>query len=91
MIYRGKRMEAAALAAAGVASGVVASTRLDAEALSLAQDLAALPPATVTRAKRALIEPQRDALKRAMERESEACLAGASDPETLARLRSALK
>jgi enoyl-CoA hydratase/carnithine racemase len=91
MIYRGKRMEAAALAAAGVASRIVPAAGLDAEALAVAQELATLPPAAAGGAKRALIEPHRAALQAAMQHEAEACLAGGSDPATLARLRAALK
>ena len=87
MIYRARRMTAAELVVAGLAGRVVAPERLDAEAMALAQELAALPPAAVARAKRALTEPDRAALRQAMAFESEACIAGASDPETLARLQ----
>jgi len=55
--------------------------------MALAQELAALPPAAVARAKRALIEPERAALRQAMKIEAEACIAGAGDPATLARLK----
>jgi enoyl-CoA hydratase/carnithine racemase len=87
MILRGRRMTAAELAEAGVASRVVPLDRLAAEAMALAQELAALPPDAVARAKRALVEPDREALRLAMRREAEACIAGASDPAALARLR----
>ncbi|MCW5769994.1 MAG: enoyl-CoA hydratase/isomerase family protein [Rhodospirillaceae bacterium] len=87
MLYRGRRMSAAELAACGIASRVVPDADLATAALDLARELAALPPATVARAKRALVEPLRPALVDAMRRESEACIAGAGNAETLARLR----
>ncbi len=87
MIFRGRRMTAQDLLAAGVASRVVPAARLQADAMGLARELAALPPEAVVRAKRALIEPDRSALRAAMQIESEACIAGASDPATLARLK----
>lgn len=87
MLYRGRRMTATELHGAGAASRVVPAARLQAEAMALAQELAALPPEAVARAKRALIEPDRAALRAAMLLEAEACIAGASDPSTLARLR----
>lgn len=86
MILRGRRMSADELFAAGVASRVVPAARLREEALALARELAALPPGAVTLAKRALVEPERAALRAAMRHEAEACIAGASDPATLARL-----
>jgi enoyl-CoA hydratase/carnithine racemase len=91
MIYRGRRMTAAELAAAGVANRVVPADRLATEVMALAQELAALPPDAVARAKRALIEPDREGLRLAMQREAEACIAGASDPATLARLKEVAK
>ena len=87
MIFRGRRMSAGELLAAGVASRVVPAERLQSEALALAQELAALPPEATARAKRALVEPNRAALQTAMQLEAEACIAGASDPATLARLK----
>lgn len=87
MIFRGRRMSAPELLAAGVASRVVPAPQLPAEATALAQELAALPPEAVARAKRALVDPDRAALKAAMQIEAEACIAGASDPATLARLK----
>lgn len=91
MILRGRRMSAAELFAAGVASRVVSGDRLAAEAMTLAQELAALPPDAVARAKRALVDPEKAALRLAMRQESEACIAGASDPATLARLKEVAK
>jgi enoyl-CoA hydratase/carnithine racemase len=91
MIYCGRRMSAPELAAAGIASRVVPAGRLAAEAMALAQELAALPPEAVARAKHALVEPEREALRLAMQREAEACIAGASDPATLARLKEAAR
>jgi enoyl-CoA hydratase/carnithine racemase len=91
MILRGRRMSAAELLAAGVASRVVPGERLAAEAMALAQELAALPPDAVARAKRALVDPEKAALRLAMRQESEACIAGASDPATLARLKEVAK
>jgi enoyl-CoA hydratase/carnithine racemase len=87
MILLGRRMTAAELLAAGIAHRVVPAGRLAAEAMALAQELAALPPEAVARAKRALVEPDREALRLAMRGEAAACIAGASDPATLARLR----
>jgi len=87
MVFRGRRMSAQDLLAAGVASRVVPASRLQAEAMALAQELAALPPEAAARAKRALVEPDRVALRAAMRIEAEACIAGASDPATLARLK----
>jgi enoyl-CoA hydratase/carnithine racemase len=87
MIFRGRRMTARELAEAGVASRVVAADRLATEAMALAQELATLPPDAVARAKRTFIEPDRAALGLAMQREAEACIAGAGDPATLARLK----
>jgi enoyl-CoA hydratase/carnithine racemase len=87
MIFRGRRMAARELLAAGVANRVVPPATLSAEALALAQELAALPPEAVARAKRALADPDRAALRAAMQQEAEACIAGAGDPATLARLK----
>jgi enoyl-CoA hydratase/carnithine racemase len=87
MIFRGRRMSAPELLAAGVASRVVPAARLQAEAMALAQELSALPPEAVARAKRALVGPARAALRAAMMLEADACIAGASDPATLARLK----
>src|SRR5688572_20728793 len=47
MILRGRRMTAEAMFAAGIAHRVVSAGRLQAEALALAQELAALPPEAV--------------------------------------------
>jgi enoyl-CoA hydratase/carnithine racemase len=88
MILRGRRTSAQELSAAGIASRVVPATRLREEAMALATELAALPPEGVARAKRALLAPDRAALEAAMRLEAEACIAGASDPATLARLRA---
>jgi enoyl-CoA hydratase/carnithine racemase len=86
MLYRGRRMTAGELAAAGVASRVVPAERLAADAMALAQELAALPPETVARTKHALAAPLRGALVEALRIEAEACIAGAGDPAALARL-----
>jgi enoyl-CoA hydratase/carnithine racemase len=91
MIFRGRRMAAAELLAAGVASRVVPAEKLQAEAMALAQELAALPAEAVARAKRALVDPDRAALEAAMRMEAEACIAGAGDPATLARLKDVAK
>lgn len=88
MILRGRRMGARDLLEAGVASRVVAAGRLREEAMTMAQELAALPPEGVARAKRALVAPDRAALEAAMRLESEACIAGACDPAALARLKA---
>jgi enoyl-CoA hydratase/carnithine racemase len=87
MIFRGRRMSARELHEAGVASRVVPAAELQREAMALAQELATLPPEAVARAKRALVDPDRAALVAAMTLEAEACIAGASDPATLARLK----
>lgn len=91
MIFRGRRLSAQQLLEAGVASRVVAAAALRSEAMALAQELAALPPEAVARAKRALVDPDRAALEAAMTIEAKACIAGASDPATLARLKEAAK
>ena len=88
MMLRGRRMGARDLLDAGVASRVVAAGRLREEAMTLARELAALPPEGVARAKRALLAPDRAALESAMRLESEACIAGACDPAALARLKA---
>ncbi len=88
MILRGRRIGARDLLEAGVASRVVAAGRLREEAMTMAQELAALPPEGVARAKRALVAPDRAALEAAMRLESEACIAGACDPAALARLKA---
>lgn len=88
MILRGRRIGARDLLEAGVASRVVAVGRLREEAMTMAQELAALPPEGVARAKRALVAPDRAALEAAMRLESEACIAGACDPAALARLKA---
>jgi enoyl-CoA hydratase/carnithine racemase len=88
MILRGRRMGARELLEAGVASRVVPAAPLREEAMALAQELAALPPDGVARAKRALVAPDRTALASAMRLEAEACIAGASDPAALARLKA---
>ncbi len=88
MILRGRRMGARELLEAGVASQVVPTDRLREASMALAQELAALPPEGVARAKRALVEPDRAPLEAAMRREAEACIAGASDPATLERLKA---
>lgn len=91
MLLRGRRIGARELLEAGVASRLVPAARLREEATALAQELAALPPEGVARAKRALVAPDRAALEAAMRLESEACIAGASDPATLARLAGLAK
>jgi len=91
MIYRGRRLTARELADAGIAGRVVPEDRLAADALALARELSALPPAAVALAKRALAEPDRAALREALAREAEACIAGASNPATLARLKQVLR
>lgn len=91
LIYRARRMTGREVADAGIAYRAVAEADLAAQALALARELAALPPAASARAKRALAEPDRAALRAAMALESEACIAGAADPETLARLASVLR
>jgi enoyl-CoA hydratase/carnithine racemase len=88
MILRGRRTSARELLEAGIASRVVAAARLREEAMALAQELAALPHEGVSRAKRALVAPDRAALEAAMQFEAEACIAGASDPAALARLKA---
>lgn len=91
MLYRGRRMTGKELAACGVASRVVPAERLAEEALALARELAALPADTVAAAKRALVAPLRPALAEALQREAEACRAGAADPAVLARLAAAVR
>lgn len=86
----GRKLDANALAKAGIAWRVVPEARLLPEALALAQELAALPPAAVARMKRALGAGDRDGLRAAMALEAEACIAGALDPVTLDRLRAVL-
>jgi len=91
LIYRARRMTGRELAEAGIAYRAVPEADLPTEALALARELAALPPAAAAREKRALTEPDRAALRAAMVLEAEACIAGAGDLETLARLKSVLK
>ncbi len=88
LAYLGRKMDARELHGIGIAGRVCAPERLLDEAVALASELAALPASAVAQMKRALIEPERADLTRALKREAEICIAQSHDPETIARLEA---
>jgi enoyl-CoA hydratase/carnithine racemase len=88
LTFLGRRLEARELQHAGLAGRVVVPDRLFAEALALAHELAALPPASAAQLKRGLIEPERTELVRALALEAEICIARSADPATVTRLEA---
>jgi enoyl-CoA hydratase/carnithine racemase len=74
----------------GIAWRVVPDDELLSQGLALAGQLAQLPPDAARRVKRALLAPDREALQAALRLEAQACLAGARDPQTLARIQAFL-
>jgi enoyl-CoA hydratase/carnithine racemase len=82
MLFFGERYSAEELLDMGVAWRVVADDQLEAEALTVAQKLAALPPLSVRAMKRVLNQTAFSNLTQAMDWETEATIAGFMDPET---------
>jgi enoyl-CoA hydratase/carnithine racemase len=87
MLFFGDRYDAAELQAMGLAWKCVPDTALMTEALTTAHRLADLPPLAVRAMKRVLNATAMTDLRRAMDLETEATIAGFMDPETTRRLR----
>lgn len=88
MLFLGRQYEAAELAELGVAWRTVAEDRLEAEAMTLASELAELPPLSLRAMKRVLNACAAGNLKRAIALETEATITGFLDPETTRRLEA---
>ena len=82
MLFLGERYDAATLHEMGVAWRVVPDERLMDEARSVAGQIAALPPASVTAMKRVLNQVATGSIEQALKLETEATVAGFLDPET---------
>ncbi len=87
MLFLGERYDAVALMKIGVAWRVVDDDRLMAEAVDVATRLCRLPPLSVRAMKRVLNQCALSDLEAALQRETEATIAGFLDPETTARLK----
>ncbi len=87
MLFLGERYDAAALMKIGVAWRVVDDDRLIDEAVDVATRLCRLPPLSVRAMKRVLNQSAASDLEAALQRETEATIAGFLDPETTARLK----
>lgn len=74
----------------GLARQLVPAGRLLEAGHELANRLAALPEGALRAFKRALLQPDREALEAALALEAEACLAGAMDPATRQRVEAFL-
>lgn len=74
----------------GLARRLVPAAQLQEAGLDLAGRLAALPTAALRSFKRALLQPDREALEAALALEAEACVAGAMDPATRHRVEAFL-
>ena len=88
LLYLGERYTAAELAACGVAWKVVPDAELRAEAGRVAERLARLPALSVRAMKRVLNQATAGGLRRALELETEATVAGFLDPETTRLLKA---
>jgi len=88
MLYLGQRYTAAELKTCGVAWRVVPDSDLMAEAGQVAAQLAALPTLSTRAMKRVLNQTTADALRRALDLETEATIAGFLDPETSRLLKA---
>jgi enoyl-CoA hydratase/carnithine racemase len=91
MLYRGLRVRAPQALDWGLASSVSPEETLDADALALTSALAALPPLAARSMKRAVTDAWADDFRRALDRETQACLATTLHPATLARMRKAIE
>lgn len=87
MLFFGDRYGARDLQAMGLAWKCVPDQDLAAEAAATARRLADLPPLAVRAMKRVLNATAMSDLRRAMDHETEATIAGFMDPETTRRLR----
>ncbi len=90
MTLLGPRLDAPRLLELGVAWRVVPDAQLLESGLTLAHQLAALPPEAARQLKRAFAAPDRAALEAALTQEATACAAAACDPQTMARIRNFL-
>ena len=88
MLFLGQRYTAADLNDCGVAWKVVPDAALRDEAGKVAAQLAALPPLSVRAMKRVLNQATVGGLRRAMELETDATVAGFLDPETTRLLKA---
>ncbi len=87
MLFLGQRYDAATLERYGVAWRLAPPQSLMDEAMTVAQRLAALPPLSTRAMKRVLNVSCANDLSAALERETEATVAGFMDPETTRRLK----
>ncbi|MGA8259894.1 MAG: enoyl-CoA hydratase/isomerase family protein [Arenicellales bacterium] len=87
MLLLGDRYDALTLLEMGVAWRVVDDDRLMEEAMGVARKLAELPPLAARAMKRVLNEVAAGDLRKAMDLETEATVAGFMDPETTRRLK----
>ncbi len=87
MLYLGQRYDARTLETMGVAWRVAGDERLRDEALAVAGELGRLPPLSVRAMKRVLNQTAMSNLETALDRETEATIAGFLDPETTERLK----
>ena len=87
MLFLGERYDAAALMKIGVAWRVVDDDRLIDEAVDVATRLSRLPPLSVRAMKRVLNQSAASDIEAALQRETEATIAGFLDPETTERLK----
>lgn len=74
----------------GIAWRVVPDEALYVEGMAVARQLAELPGGAAQQFKKALFEPDRQAVLNALDTESKACISGAADPKTLERIQSFL-
>ncbi len=87
MLFLGERYDAVALKKIGVAWRVVDDDRLIDEAVDVATRLSRLPPLSVRAMKRVLNQSAASDIEAALQRETEATIAGFLDPETTERLK----
>lgn len=88
MLMLGERYSAADLKACGIAWKVVPGDALQAEAVRVAERLAALPPMAVRAMKRVLNQASAESLRGALSLETEATVAGFLDPQTTQLLKA---
>lgn len=91
MLLLGERYDADQLLELGLANRVVPRAELMATADTMAQRIAGLPPAARRNAKHVLNRAFREPIGQAMERETEATLAGLLDPATAERVAGRLE
>lgn len=87
MLYLGQRYDAPTLMNIGVAWRVADDERLRDEAVAVAGELGRLPPLSVRAMKRVLNHTAMSNLETALDRETEATVAGFLDPQTTERLK----